>query len=146
MDENRTNSVSQIDKAKQFVNDHKVGLAIGGLALFGGVMFLAGLSKGHKIGFCDGRTFEFTRWSEEIERIKGLGITDSTKIDATLNMLSLKEGQCAVMANVLGSDKLNVEVLEDGCDGVFLESIRKVFNDLAEPTEDVVRSTVEEVL
>lgn len=140
MNENR------IANVKKFVSDHKVGLAIGGLALFGGAMFLAGLSKGHKIGFYDGRTFEFTNWSEEIERIKGLDITDSTKIDATLNMLSLKEGQCAVMANVLGSNKLNVEVLEDGCDGVFLESIRTVFNELAEPTGEVVRRTVEEVL
>lgn len=139
MNENR------IDKVKQFVSDHKVGLAIGGLALFGGAMFLAGLSKGHKIGFCDGRTFEFARWGEEIERIKGLGITDSTKIDAALNMLSLKEGQCAVMANVLGSDKLNVEVLEDGCDGVFFDAIRKVFDEFAEPTVDTI-CNVEEVL
>lgn len=145
MNENRTNSVSQIDKAKQFVSDHKVGLAIGGLALFGGVMFLAGLSKGREIGFCDGRTFEFTRWGEEIERIKGLGITDSTKIDATLNMLSLKEGQCAVMARVLGGDKLNVEVLKDGCDSVFFDAIRKVFDEFAEPTADTI-CKVEEVL
>lgn len=146
MNENRTNSVSQIDKVKQFVSDHKVSLAIRGLALFGGVMFLAGLSKGHKIGFCDGRTFEFTNWNDEIERIKGLGITDSTKIDAALNIANLKKGQCVVMANVLGSDKLNVEVLEDGCDGVFLESIRKVFNELAEPTDHNTISEVWEVL
>lgn len=146
MNENRTNSVSQIDKVKQFVSDHKVSLAIGGLALFGGVMFLAGLSKGHKIGFCDGRTFEFNEWSKEIERIKGLGITDSTKIDAALNMANLKEGQCMVMANVLGSDKLNVKVLEDGCDDLFLESIRKVFNELAESTDHNTISEVWEVL